>query len=149
MELTTGEVLTVIDSERRILYRSSSGQEVGEYVGESLGESPLLTALDGRRTMLVEIESPFDGVRRVHGLARAGETGYTIKIGVPSNALYASARRQFERYALYSIVALACAAFTTEFDEAAGRRPALTSYAHVLPPATGASRPINETCGPV
>lgn len=111
VELTTGEVLTVIDSQGRILYRSSIDQEAGEYVGESMADSPLLTALDGRRTMLFEIESPFDGVRRVHGLARAGETGYTIKIGVPSTALYAPARKQFERYALYSIVALACALF--------------------------------------
>ena len=109
IDLTAGEVLTVVDSQGRILYRSSSGQEAGEYVGESLCDSPLLTALDGRRTALVEIESPFDGVRRVHGLARAGETGYTIKIGVPSAALYAPARSQFERYALYSVVALACA----------------------------------------
>lgn len=108
VELSDGVVLTVFDPQGRILYRSLSPQE---YIGTDSGDSPLLAALGNRHTALVEIESPSDGVRRVHGLARAGATNCVVKLGVPSEVLYRPARRQFIIYLICSLTALGCALF--------------------------------------
>lgn len=104
VELPPGAVLSVSDQEGRVLYHSSEESEVGTGTTASYYD-----ALGGRRTGLVERVSNFDGVRRVYGLALAGETGCLVKIGLPSSALYQPARKQFTRYLCYSVAALACA----------------------------------------
>jgi signal transduction histidine kinase len=71
--------------------------------------APLLAALGTGRTAVVEMESPYDGVRRVYGLARAGETDCVVSVGIPSSTLYEPALRQLYRHALFSLLALLCA----------------------------------------
>ena len=106
VEPSDGAIITVYDPQGRILYHSAVPDE---FIGTDISSSPLFAALGERRTALVETESPSDGVRRMHGLARAGETNCVIKIGIPSATLYRPARDQFKRYALFSLLALLCA----------------------------------------
>jgi signal transduction histidine kinase len=99
-------VIAVFDSENRRLYRR---QTTLEPVDLSVSGTPLLAALGAGRTAVVEMESPYDGVRRVYGLARAGDTGCVVSVGIPSSTLYEPARRQLNRYVMFSLIALACA----------------------------------------
>jgi signal transduction histidine kinase len=106
IEMSERAVIVVFDSQGRRLYRR---QTMTEPVDPSVTGAPLLASLGKGKTAVVETESPYDGVRRVYGLARAGETGCVVSVGIPSSTLYEPALRQFYRHALYSLVALLCA----------------------------------------
>lgn len=106
IELSDGAVIAAFDERGRLLYRSPSPES---YAETEAGWSPLLAALEGRDTTFVEARSPYDGVRRVYGLARAGDSGGTLLVGTPSQVLYAPARHQLFRYTVFSAAALLCA----------------------------------------
>ncbi|HEX7316947.1 MAG TPA: ATP-binding protein [Pyrinomonadaceae bacterium] len=106
IEMSERAVIVVFDSQGRRLYRR---QTTTEPVDPSVTGAPLLASLGTGKTAVVETESPYDGVRRVYGLARAGETGCVVSVGIPSSTLYEPALRQFYRHALYSLIALLCA----------------------------------------
>ncbi|MGH9941233.1 MAG: ATP-binding protein [Pyrinomonadaceae bacterium] len=108
LEPANGEVFAVFDSRGRIVYRSQTAERSGAIAGAS--GAPLVTALGDRPAAAIEIVSPFDGVRRVYGLARAGATNFVVAVGAPSASVHAPARRQFTGYVLFSLAALACAA---------------------------------------
>lgn len=106
IEMSERAVIVVFDSEGRRLYRRQTKAEPLDPTGSG---APLLGSLGTGKTAVVETESPYDGVRRVYGLARAGETGCVVSVGIPSSTLYEPALRQFYRHALYSLLALLCA----------------------------------------
>ncbi len=106
IEMSERAVIAVFDSESRRLYRR---QTTTEPVDLSVSGAPLIAALGADRTAVVEMESPYDGVRRVYGLARAGDTGCVVSVGIPSSTLYEPARRQLYRHLLLSLLALICA----------------------------------------
>jgi signal transduction histidine kinase len=106
IEMSERAVIVVFDSQGRRLYRR---QTPAEPLDPSGSGAPLLASLGTGRTAVVETESPYDGVRRAYGLARAGETGCVVSVGIPSATLYEPALRQFHRHALYSLLALLCA----------------------------------------
>lgn len=106
IKLSTRSVIGVFDSTRRVLYRKQT-QET--QVDTEVSGSPLFASLGDKRTAVVEVESPYDGVRRVYGIARAGATEDVVVVGLPSAALYEPAQRQFTRYLLFSLLALVCA----------------------------------------
>lgn len=106
IKLSTRSVIGVFDSTRRVLYRKQT-QETP--VDTEVSGSPLFASLGDKRTAVVEVESPYDGVRRVYGIARAGTTEDVVVVGLPSAALYEPAQRQFTRYLLFSLLALVCA----------------------------------------
>ncbi|MEP6922810.1 MAG: HAMP domain-containing protein, partial [bacterium] len=106
IELSTRSVIAVFDDQRRILYRRQT-QETP--VDAKVSGEPLFASLGDKRTSVVEVESPYDGVRRVYGLAKPGKTDLIILVGIPSAALYEPARRQFTRYAVFCLLALGCA----------------------------------------
>lgn len=106
IKLSPGGVIVVFDSRRRIIYRSPTPQT---YIGADVSNTPFFAALDGRRTAVIEQTSPYDGVRRIYGLAHAGDTDSVIMVGTPTSVLLEPARRQLTRYALFSLLALACA----------------------------------------
>ena len=106
IEMSERAVIAVFDSQSRRLYRR---QTTTEPVDLTVSGAPLLAALGGGRTAVVETESPYDGVQRVYGLARAGETDCVVSVGIPSSTLYEPARRQLYRHALLSLLALLCA----------------------------------------
>jgi signal transduction histidine kinase len=129
VELPDGAGLSVFDQQGRVLYHSAEEQEL---VGTDITSSPLFSALGERRTALLEADSPYDGVRRVYGLARAGATGCIVKIDVSNDALYRLAWGQFARYLAYSALALVCALIAALFMARRISRPiqGLRNMAH-------------------
>src|SRR5919107_2186815 len=66
IEMSERAVIVVFDSQGRRLYRRRTSAEP---LDASSGGAPLLASLGaGRKTAVVEMESPYDGVRRVYGL---------------------------------------------------------------------------------
>jgi signal transduction histidine kinase len=106
IELSTRSVIAVFDDQRRILYRRQTRETP---VDANVSVDPLFASLGESRTSVVEVESPYDGVRRVYGLARPGTTDFIVMVGIPSAALYEPARQQLIRYMIFSLLALACA----------------------------------------
>lgn len=106
IEMSERAVIAVFDSESRRLYRR---QTTAEPIDLTVSGAPLLSALGSGRTAVIEMESPYDGIRRVYGLARAGETDCVVSVGIPSSTLYEPALRQLYRHLLFSLLALACA----------------------------------------
>ena len=106
IEMSESAVIAVFDLQNQRLYRR---QTTREPIDLTVSGSPMVTALGNNRTAVVEMESPYDGIHRVYGLARAGDTGCVVSVGIPSSTLYAPARRQLYRHVLFSLFALACA----------------------------------------
>jgi signal transduction histidine kinase len=94
-------LVTLLDPQRRVVYRS---QPADSAVGLDLGDSAILSGLGGQDTAVAVVRSSLDGVERVHGLARVGETGYVVMVGVPSAVLYAPAWRQLTGYAVVGLI---------------------------------------------
>ncbi len=99
-------LITLLDSRRRIIYRSQSSEA---FIGTGVDGSALVTALGDRRTAVTVVKSPLDDVERVYGVARVGATDYIMTVGVPSATLYGPARRQLSRLAGFGLLALLCA----------------------------------------
>jgi signal transduction histidine kinase len=104
VKLPDQAVFSIFGPQRRIiLYRNATAET---YLGKDMSGSPLLVALADKPTEVIEITSPIDQVRRVYGLARAGDTDCVAMVGVPSESLYGPARNQFNRHLLFTIAGL-------------------------------------------
>lgn len=99
-------LITLLDSGRRIIYRS---QFSAAFLGSGVSGSALLTALGDGRTAVTVVRSPLDDVERVYGVARVRATDYIMTVGVPSAAFYSPARRQLAWLAGFGLLALLCA----------------------------------------
>jgi signal transduction histidine kinase len=99
-------LITLLDSRRRIIYRSHSPEA---FLGTGVDASALVTALGGGRTAVAVVQSPLDDKERVYGVARVGTTDYIMTVGVPSAALYGPAKQQLARLAGFGLLALLCA----------------------------------------
>lgn len=113
-------VIAVFDSEGRVLYRRRTGNTP---VDTQVSGSPLFAALGDRRVAVVELESPYDEIRRVYGLARTHATANIVVVGVPSATLYEPARQQYSRYLLFSLLALGFAVVAALIIERSITRP--------------------------
>ncbi|HYO63560.1 MAG TPA: ATP-binding protein [Pyrinomonadaceae bacterium] len=122
IKLPEHAVIVVFDAENRLLYRRPTTDAAVDPTADS---SPLFAAFGERRVAVVEVESPYDGVRRVYGLARAGATDCVAVVGVPSAVLYEPARREQNRYLLFSLLALACAVVAALLVERGLVRPVM------------------------
>jgi signal transduction histidine kinase len=100
LDLPEDNIIAVFDRNNRLLYRSRVSPE---HMSLDVRETPLFTALNEKREGTIEIESPYDGIRRVYGLARVESTNSTIAVAVPSARLYEPARWQFLRQMLFSL----------------------------------------------
>lgn len=131
IQLPEGAVIGIFDSQGRRIYRKQTSQIS---IDSEPNSSPLFSALGDRRVAAVELESPYDQVWRVYGLARAGATGFVVSVGVPSATLYEPMRRQFNRYVFFSLVALGCAVLAAYFIQRSIVRPVdrLRSVAQAL-----------------
>ncbi len=109
LNLPDDNLIAVFDKNNRLLYRNHG---LPEQVSLDAGETPLFTALRDKREGTIEVESPYDRVHRVYGLARVNTTNSVVAVGIPSAKLYEPARRQFVRQLLFGllIAALAIAA---------------------------------------
>jgi signal transduction histidine kinase len=106
IELPENAVIAVFDSQRRVLFRSSSENT---YLGTDRSDSPLFAPLNNQSKAVVETTSPYDGIERIYGLVVVGSTDCVVATGVPSSSLFSPARRQIGRYLIFSLVALLCA----------------------------------------
>lgn len=106
IELPERAVIAVFDSQRRVLYRSATENT---YLGTDRSDSPLFAPLSKQSKAVVEATSPYDGIKRIYGLVVIGSTDCVVAAGVPSSTLYSPARRQINRYLVFSLVALFCA----------------------------------------
>lgn len=114
IELSDQAIIAVFDEQGRILYRS---QTLERSVDLEASSSPLFAALGSQRAAFLELESPYDGIRRVYGLSRTRASNSIVVVGIPSVTLYEPARRQLMWYITFSILALfaaICAALVTE-----------------------------------
>jgi signal transduction histidine kinase len=103
IELSNGAIIAVFDSQRRVLYRSSTENA---YFGTNRSNSPLFTSLAGQSKVVVEATSPYDGIERVYGLSTVNSCDCVVAVGVPSATLYSPARKQITAYLVISFVAL-------------------------------------------
>jgi len=103
IELSPQVVISVIDSDGRVLYRRRGSEAPSE---ADVTWAPLTSALPNERTNVVELTSPIDGVKRVYGMAHVRETGLIALIGIPSSTLYEPARRRLIRYGITGLIAL-------------------------------------------
>jgi signal transduction histidine kinase len=122
IELPEGGVIAIFDADNHLLYRRPATEAT---IDPTIVGSPFFAAFGDRRVAVVEVESPYDGIRRVYGLARAGATNCAVRVGVPSAVLYGPARQQQVRYAIFSLLALACAVAAALFIERSIVRPVL------------------------
>lgn len=99
-------VVVVFDSQRRVLYRTSTDNA---YIGTDRSNSPMFVPLSQQPTVLVEAVSPYDGVNRMYGLVRVESTDCVVAIGAPTATLYRPARSRFLLYLIFSLLALLCA----------------------------------------
>jgi signal transduction histidine kinase len=99
IELSPQVVISVVDSDGRILYRRRGSEAT---LDADVSWAPLTT----EGTDVVEQISPIDGVKRVYGMAHVRDTGLVARIGIPSSTLYEPARRRLIRYSLTGLIAL-------------------------------------------
>jgi len=103
IELSPQVVISVVNSDGRVLYRRRGSEAPSEV---DISWAPLSSELTNERTNVVELTSPIDGVKRVYGMAHVRETGLVTMIGIPSSTLYEPARQRLIRYGLTGLVAL-------------------------------------------
>lgn len=103
IELSPQVVISVVDSDGRVLYRRRGSETPSE---ADVSWAPLSSVLTNERTNVFELTSPIDGIKRVYGLAHVRETGLVAMIGIPSSTLYEPARQRLIRYALIGLIAL-------------------------------------------
>jgi len=103
--LSERAVVTLLDQNHRIIYRSQTAESA---LGLDLSGTDQLSALSTRNTAVVVTKSSVDGVERVYGLSRVGNTGYSVMVGVQSAVLYASAWRQLMSYAVIGLIIVFC-----------------------------------------
>jgi signal transduction histidine kinase len=103
IELSPQVVITVVDSDGRVLYRRRGSEAPSE---ADVTWAPLSSVLTNERTSVVELTSPIDGIKRVYGMAHVRDTGLIAMIGIPSSTLYEPARRRLIRYTLTGLIAL-------------------------------------------
>ena len=106
IELSPQVVISVVDSDGRVLYRRRGSEAFSE---ADVSWAPFSSVLTNERTNVVELTSPIDGVKRVYGMAHVRETGLVAMIGIPSSTLYEPARSRLIRYTLVGLIALSLA----------------------------------------
>ena len=62
-----------------------------------------------KRSGTIEVESPYDGIMRIYGLARFDLADATVVVGIPSRTIYEPARQKFFRQMFFSLLVLALA----------------------------------------
>ncbi len=103
IELSQQAIISVVDSDGRILYRRRGSEAPSEV---DVSWSPVSSIINNERTNVVEMTSPIDGIKRVYGVAQLRESGLIAMIGIPSELLYEPANRRMIRYSIIGLIAL-------------------------------------------
>ena len=116
LELPEDHIIAVFDRDGGLIFRS---QVTPEQFSLDVSQTPLLTALSGRRTGVIEVESPYDKIDRVYGLARIDSVDAAVAVGLPRDDLYGGAQQQLRQQLLLSSL-IACLAVFAAFFIARG-----------------------------
>jgi signal transduction histidine kinase len=103
ISLADQALITLLDGQRHIIFSSENAEK---RIGADLSSLSIFSPLEHQVSMVVVVESPVDGIERVYGLARVGETGFIMSVGIPSTVLYTPARQQFTHYSLISLLVI-------------------------------------------
>lgn len=104
VRLSDQAVFSIFGPQKRItLYRSANAET---YLGKDMSASRLLVALGDKQSTVIELTSSIDGIRRVYGVATAGDTSCVAMVGIPSESLYGPAQTQFNRHLLFTVAGL-------------------------------------------
>ena len=101
LNLPSENIIAVFDSKNRLIYRSRVSPE---QMSLETSDTPLFAWLNERREQTIEVESPYDRIQRVYGLARIESAEAVVIVGVPSRTLYEPARIRFYRQLLFSLL---------------------------------------------
>ncbi len=101
IDLPEENVIAVFDGNDRLVYRN---RIVPEEISNGAIEMPLFSALSKKREGVIELESPYDRIDRVYGLAPVSQGNYVVAVGVPTSRLYGPARQQFARQAFFGLL---------------------------------------------
>jgi signal transduction histidine kinase len=94
LDLPEDNIIAVFDPNNRLLYRNNVSPE---QMSADVSDTPLLSALTNKELATAEVESPYDKINRVYGLARIEAVNCVVAVGVPSENLYAPAKKQYWR----------------------------------------------------
>ena len=111
LELPEDHIIAVFDSNNRLIYRS---QVSPEQLSLDISQTPLQRALTKKQPGVVEIESPYDHIKRVYGLAGVESVNAVVTVGAPAVGLYGGAQQQFNQQLLLSLL-IACLAIFAAF----------------------------------
>ncbi|HEX6187974.1 MAG TPA: ATP-binding protein [Pyrinomonadaceae bacterium] len=98
-------VIAIFDLDGHILFR---GQTTGVPIDREVSGSPFFFGAGKEQAALIEIESPYDGVRRLYGV-RASIMNSVVIVGIPTAVLYEPARQRFGMYLFLTLIIFACA----------------------------------------
>lgn len=101
LRLPEDNIIAVFDRNNRLVYRNRS---LPEQTSIEVIETPLFSALQEKREGIIEVESPYDHIERVYGVAPVSPGNYVVAVGVPSSRLYAPARQQFARQLFFGLL---------------------------------------------
>ncbi len=101
LDMRAGNIIAVFDRNNRLIYRNRAMPK--QILLEQI-EMPLFSILDNKREGIIQIESPYDKIERVYGLAQVKTGNYIVAVGMPSEMLYEPARRQFSRQAFFALL---------------------------------------------
>jgi len=101
LDLPEDNIIAVFDSNNRLIYRNRASPE---QISLDTSNTSLFAWLNERRELTIEVESPYDRIRRVYGLARIESADAAIVVGVPSRTLYGPARQRFYRQLFFSLL---------------------------------------------
>lgn len=101
LQLPEEHIIAVFDDNNRLLYRSHVSPE---QLFQDVSNTSFHSALKDKKKAIIEVESPFDNIQRVYGLARLKAANSFVVIGVPSSTLYEPARNQFLRQSVFSLL---------------------------------------------
>lgn len=119
IQLNDKSVIGVFDPEGHILFRRETTETP---IDREVSGSSIFAAAGKDEAALIEIESPYDGVRRIYGV-RAGAMNSVVIVGIPSAVLYEPARRRFTMYLFFSLMTLAGALIAGMFISRSITRP--------------------------
>lgn len=111
LELPEDHIIAIFDSDNRLIYRSQASPE---QLSLDVSQTALLKALNSKQTGVVEVESPYDNINRVYGLAKVEPVNAVAIVGVPAAGLYETAQHQFYQQLLLSLL-IACLAVFAAF----------------------------------
>ncbi|MGD9561256.1 MAG: ATP-binding protein [Pyrinomonadaceae bacterium] len=94
LDLPKEHIIAVFDANRRLLFRNHVSPV---QMSLDVSNTELLSAVGHKPTSAIEVESPYDGISRLYGLAKVESASCTVAIGVPVDALYAPAKAQYWR----------------------------------------------------